>query len=215
MTLYQPVGAVEEDLVQTLAATRWRLRRIPSLESNIFENETILREEEIDEEFSEIDATGRLGFAFCKLADHSKVLPLLIRYETALTRTHDRVFKHLVTLQKLRNEPKPTPPGGASFSLQHRLQPMSSPTSTAPENAPGEGAPRMMNTSSPVLPWNATQRNPTRGGKERAASRASFPQYIGSRTSADGDRLVEGRDSQLVMFCQYRQIRGVEAFRAL
>ena len=109
LTLYQPAGAVEQDLVHTLAQLRWRLRRIPTLEYNVLDNETILREEEIDDDFSEIDDAGRLGFAFKKLADKSQVLSLLIRYESSLTRLHDRTYKHL---QKLRNEPKPpvTPP---------------------------------------------------------------------------------------------------------
>jgi hypothetical protein len=109
MTQYQPVGALEEDLVQTLAITRWRLRRIPALEFSILDNETVLLKEDIDGAFSEIGNAGRLGFAFRKLADNSKALALLIRYETSLTRTHDRVFKHLIAVQKLRNEPKPAP----------------------------------------------------------------------------------------------------------
>jgi len=50
---YQPVGFLERELVRTLAITRWRLRRIPTLEFNVFDNETILSEEDIDEEFSQ------------------------------------------------------------------------------------------------------------------------------------------------------------------
>jgi hypothetical protein len=148
-TLYQPSGAIEQDLVHTLAVTRWRLRRIPTLESNILENETILREEEIDEEFSEIDDSGRLGFVFGKLADHSKVLSLLIRYESSLTRTHDRVYKHLVTLQKLRNEPKPSTivpesPSGTAMREHADAQEPSSPAST-PQS------PEARNNSRPIV----------------------------------------------------------------
>jgi len=109
-TRYQPVGAAEQDLVHTLAQTRWRLRRVPTLEFNVFDNEMILSEEDIEEDFSEIGDPGRLGFVFKKLADNSQALSLLIRYETSLTRIHDRTFKHLTALQKLRNEPKPVPP---------------------------------------------------------------------------------------------------------
>jgi hypothetical protein len=109
MAQYQPVGAVEQDLVQTLATTRWRLRRIPLLEFHILESEIVMSQQDIDKEFSEIADLGRLAYVFRKLADNSKALALLIRYEASLTRTHDRVFKHLTTLQKLRNEPKAAP----------------------------------------------------------------------------------------------------------
>jgi hypothetical protein len=113
VTHFQPVGALEQELVRTLAITRWRLRRIPTLEFNVLDNETFLREDEIDDEFSTIDDLGRLGFVFRTLADRSQVLSLLIRCEASLTRVHDRVFKHLTAMQKLRNEPKTFAPGTA------------------------------------------------------------------------------------------------------
>jgi hypothetical protein len=34
---YQPSGDVEKELVHTLAITRWRLRRVPTLESDVFD----------------------------------------------------------------------------------------------------------------------------------------------------------------------------------
>ena len=79
----------------------------------MLDNETFLREDEIDDEFSTIDDLGRLGFVFRTLADRSQVLSLLIRCEASLTRVHDRVFKHLTAMQKLRNEPKTFAPGTA------------------------------------------------------------------------------------------------------
>jgi uncharacterized protein (TIGR03435 family) len=109
-TTYRPVGPLEEELVHSLAVTRWRLRRIVNAEFNVFDNQLCLLDKEIKEEFSKIDDPGRFGFVFQKLADTSPVLPLVLRYETSLTRIYDRTFKHLMTLQKLRNEPQPEPP---------------------------------------------------------------------------------------------------------
>ena len=109
----QPEGELEAELVRTLAIARWRLRRIPDIETAMLDNEVVTADGEIKEHFSEIDAIGRLGFVFRQLADRSQVLQLLIRYESSLTRIYDRTFKHLSALQKLRNEPTPPPHGNA------------------------------------------------------------------------------------------------------
>ena len=106
---HQPATQLEEELVRSLAIARWRLARIAAIETNLFDNELSRAEVEIDEEFSEITGMGKLAHVFGKLADKSKSLFLLIRYENSLTRTCDRAFKHLLAVQKLRNEPKPEP----------------------------------------------------------------------------------------------------------
>jgi anti-sigma B factor antagonist len=107
---YQPDGPMECELVRTLAILRWRLRRIPEIESDIFSNELCLAARQIDKVFSKIDAPGRLAFVFQKLADSGITLPLLLRYETSLNRVYDRTLKQLADLQKLRNEPSSPPP---------------------------------------------------------------------------------------------------------
>ena len=106
---HQPATQLEEELVRSLAIARWRLARIAAIETNLFDNELSRAEVEIDEEFSEITGMGKLAHVFGKLADKSQSLSLLIRYENSLTRTCDRAFKHLLAVQKLRNEPKPEP----------------------------------------------------------------------------------------------------------
>jgi len=105
--LHKPVGALEEDLVRSLAITRWRLARIAVLETHLFENELCLSKAQIDEQYAEIEDLGRLAIVFQKLADRGQALALLMRYESSLTRVYDRTFKHLLAIQKLRNEPKP------------------------------------------------------------------------------------------------------------
>ena len=125
---YQPSDGVEMELVQTLAITRWRLRRIGLLETNLIDNELALSGEDIDKEFSRISDDGRLACVFAKLAE-GKALSLLIRYEGALNRVYDRTLKQLAEIQKAsrRNEPTKevtdaesiaelTPRGTADFS---------------------------------------------------------------------------------------------------
>ena len=103
---YQPANAIEIDLVETMALARWRLRRMAALESNLLENELVLCQKEIDEKFATIPDLGRLAFVF---QQQTKSLALLIRYESSLTRLHDRTYKHLQELQQLRNEPTKPP----------------------------------------------------------------------------------------------------------
>ena len=117
--IYKPANAVEMDLVQTMALARWRLRRIATLESSLFENELAFCQKEIDEKFETISDLGRLAFVFEK---QTTSLALLIRYESSLTRLHDRTYKHLKELQKLRNEPtKPNEPPCVSLETEPRL----------------------------------------------------------------------------------------------
>ena len=133
---HQPATALEEELVRNLAVTRWRLARVAAIETNLFDNELSRAEKEIDEEFSEITDLGKLAHVFGKLADHSQSLSLLIRYENSLTRTCDRIFKHLLTIQKLRNEPKPEPqPPSAEVQPRTDVSPTQSITGDRP--APG------------------------------------------------------------------------------
>ncbi len=116
---YQPANAVEMNLVETMALARWRLRRIAALESNLFENELALSESELSEKFETISDLGRLAFVF---QEQTNSLALLIRYESSLTRLHDRTYKHLKELQKLRNEPtkllKPNEPPCVSMRAE-------------------------------------------------------------------------------------------------
>jgi len=102
---YQPAGPLECELARTLATLRWRIRRIPEIETAILTNELALAKPQIDLAFSEIDDAEGLGFVFQKLADSGKSLALLLRYETSLTRLYNRTLKQLADLQKLRNEP--------------------------------------------------------------------------------------------------------------
>jgi hypothetical protein len=110
---FQPADAVEHELVEAMASARWRLRRLYIIESRILEIELLRRSDSLDQEFTGIDDPDRLAHAFQSLADNSRSLALLVRYEAGLNRAFDRAFKQLILLQ---SAPKPIPvPHASSF----------------------------------------------------------------------------------------------------
>jgi hypothetical protein len=142
---YQPADAIEMELVQTLAITRWRLRRIGNLETNLIDNELALSGTDIDKEFSTISADGRLAYVFGKLAEQGKALSLLIRYEGALNRVYDRTLKQLAELQNgpRRNEPtEPLTPDSPTPPPQPTVDPDEPPAEEACMDRPHEARPQ-------------------------------------------------------------------------
>jgi hypothetical protein len=111
---FHPQGGVEIDLVQAMAAARWRLRRISTIETTLLNNEMTRHAKDCRRELNNPDDLARLAWVFQKLADHGQSLALLMRYEGALNRSYDRAFKQLLLLQSAHhraqpNEPKPDP----------------------------------------------------------------------------------------------------------
>jgi hypothetical protein len=107
---FHPRGGVEMDLIQAMAAARWRLQRMCSIETALLSTEIARRNEDIDEEFENMHDVDRLAWVFQKLADHGQTLALLMRYEGALNRSYDRAFKQLLLLQSTRNRTPPNEP---------------------------------------------------------------------------------------------------------
>ena len=107
---FDPQGGVEMDLVQTMAAARWRLRRICSIETTLLDKEMTRNAKDIRREFNNPDDAGRLAWVFKKLADNGQSLALLMRYEGTLNRSYDRAFKQLLLLQSTRNRTPPNEP---------------------------------------------------------------------------------------------------------
>src|SRR5260370_5475194 len=84
---FAPEGGVEMELVQAMAAARWRLRRICTIETIVLDNEMVLRKEYIDEQLTSMDADDRLACVFTSLADHAQALALLVLLLATLTRS--------------------------------------------------------------------------------------------------------------------------------
>jgi hypothetical protein len=127
MQRFQPAGRPEADLVETMASARWRLNRLVVIETKLFEKEMVLHDDEVSEEFTEIDPEGKLAWVFDRCANEGKALAMLMRYEGRLNRTYERAFRQPQTLQEsprpnppqeLQNEPKPNPASSCSSGLQ-------------------------------------------------------------------------------------------------
>jgi len=95
----QPQGAIEEQLVQTLADTAWRLNRIPALESNLLSLGMNARSESIDTDHPEAHAALATAQS---LEDNIRTLSALSLHDHRLTRKFDMTLKQLTALQAAR-----------------------------------------------------------------------------------------------------------------
>ena len=108
---FDPQSGIEMELVQTMAAARWRLRRISNIETTLLNNEMTRHAKDCRRELNNPDDLARLAWVFQRLADNGQSLALLMRYEGALNRSYDRAFKQFQSIhhRAQRNEPKRDP----------------------------------------------------------------------------------------------------------
>lgn len=107
---FRPETSVETDLVHELAICRWRLQRLWDIESWAFEITMARKRPDVAKEFETCTNGMRTALAFLSMAEDSKGLSLLIRYETRLARRFDQVLKEIKALQDQRKkEPEPPP----------------------------------------------------------------------------------------------------------
>ncbi len=88
MDQFHPRTPVETDLVETMAISRWRLRRVLTFEASLF-----------DEEMQERDKSA--AWVFQKFANYSTTLTVLLRYEGHLNRSFDKALNQLLLLSKM------------------------------------------------------------------------------------------------------------------
>jgi len=103
---FWPDDDVECDLVDEMVIAKWRLRRDWSNEAALFDLEMDHQTKKVDSEYKNIDHACRYALAFRALADESKSIQLLTRYEAAHHRSY---YKALTTLLQLRAGLKPSP----------------------------------------------------------------------------------------------------------
>lgn len=126
---FQPADDVERDLVDEMVISKWRQRRDWSNEAALFDLEMDHQTKKVDSQYTKIDHACRYALAFRALADESKSIQLLTRYETAHRRSY---FKALATLLQLRAELNPDL-GPAEPSPDPPIQPDPRPAKTGPE----------------------------------------------------------------------------------
>jgi hypothetical protein len=114
---FRPVTDYERELVEEIAAARWRLRRAWTVETGLFDVQMDRQAPQLAETFDTFDEGTRLACAFTALADDTHSLALLSRYETRLRRNFERAVANLQAWRaqkKLPNEPTPGPPSSGS-----------------------------------------------------------------------------------------------------
>ncbi len=127
---HRPVGSTEEDLVEMMAVSRWRRMRIWSLEKTCLKNRMLIEYRDAPEPRPKIEDVA--GMAFASLANETRTLDLVSRYESRYDRQYFRAHRRLLELQdrRMRNEPDNPPPAPVS------VLPESSSDSVDPGTAP-------------------------------------------------------------------------------
>jgi hypothetical protein len=96
---YAPETKLELDLVHELAALRWRLQRIWNVESTVIDVTVQRKAKQVDQEFTNPAPNLRVALAFMDLAENTRTLALLNRYETRLARRFHQVLTEIEHLQ--------------------------------------------------------------------------------------------------------------------
>ena len=115
IAIHQPATPPEKELVQQMAIARWRIRRFVAAETVLIDCEMIRNEAAVNKEFATTDADVHIAMAIRSLADESRTLSLMSRYESRLQRVHDKAYTALRELQQFRAshptlpEPEPVP----------------------------------------------------------------------------------------------------------
>jgi hypothetical protein len=134
MDHFQPQSAVETDLVEVMAIARWRLRRLLSIETHMFELGMLGSTQRIDALFKGTDHDDRLAFAFQEMSAGNS-LTLLLRYEGSLNRSYDKALKQLLQLQSSRPNRPPKGPLGSFGNFEP--EPSNPTRDTKPVSDPG------------------------------------------------------------------------------
>ena len=109
---FHPATDYECELVEEIAAARWRMRRAWTIETSLFDLEMDQQDKTLREKFAVFDEGTRLASAFKGLADDTRSLALLSRYEARLRRNLEHAVANLAAHrnEKQPNEPTPDTP---------------------------------------------------------------------------------------------------------
>jgi hypothetical protein len=100
--LYKPMNDLEAELCLDIAHARWRLRRVWTIETALFDKVMDTQDAELGKQYQSFDEGTRLAHAFEALAGNSTALALATRYETRLRRAYDHAIESLRAAQALR-----------------------------------------------------------------------------------------------------------------
>ncbi len=104
---FAPVGRVESDLVDEMVTAKWRQRRCCCFEKDIINQKVEEQRANPYARYPGMCEANRAADAFRSMADGSKALQDISRFESRYCRSYQRALKDLLTLQKLRREREP------------------------------------------------------------------------------------------------------------
>jgi hypothetical protein len=98
----QPVGPIEQVLVEDIVAARWRMNRSRKMESGFFALRHQVMKRQIKEDFAALDAHAHLALIFRDDAQDADTIGKMSRYEARFERSFHKALKELQRLQALR-----------------------------------------------------------------------------------------------------------------
>jgi hypothetical protein len=98
----QPVGPIEQVLVEDIVAARWRMNRARKMEPGFFVLRLQAMRREIKEDFSNLDPQAHLALIFRDDARDADTIGKMSRYEARFERSFHKALKELQRLQALR-----------------------------------------------------------------------------------------------------------------
>jgi hypothetical protein len=169
---FSPSGPTEVDLVQMMLVSRWRRTRIWFLERQSLANQIA------DQPERDSHPAHAAVLAFGALANETRSLDLMNRYESRYDRQYFRAHRRLLEIQdrRMRNEPDNTPPPAPGPELVpdaagDPTAPSTDPSaSTNPTAPPTDSSAPTDPTAAPITP---TRTSPL-GVPARIAGNSSF-----------------------------------------
>ncbi|MCC6366012.1 MAG: hypothetical protein IT165_21050 [Bryobacterales bacterium] len=109
---WQPASVTETTLLTEMVNSYWRLRRIWSMETALFDTEMFCQKEDFEAAWSNYHSAMRVTDALCGVhIANPATLETLHRYEVRYDRIYKSSMDHLIKLRRLRHAPEiaPTP----------------------------------------------------------------------------------------------------------
>ena len=106
---YAPANSMEMRMVHLMVCAHWRLCRLMSIETALFDYEMARQEPELEKKIVPFDVGIQLAVSFVAMADQSRALSLLSRYESRLHRIHDRTRLILLEMRQTAQAATPQP----------------------------------------------------------------------------------------------------------
>jgi hypothetical protein len=157
---YQPNGATETQLVQSLIDASWRINRVAAIETNLFSLGITEMEDRIRANHPEAETALAMALAF---RDHTRAFAQISIYTQRLARQFERTLAQLRQIQAERraNEDRQLDQAGAVLR-KHKYESLG--CEPAPSNSPDDGfvfsnAERGAFHAVSAEPLSATKRN--------------------------------------------------------